>query len=95
MHGHVIAHGNDLSRGIEHRAGVVATFLDIGRKRSAAQRGSHFFSDGVIKVLEDGEFDRIAHEICNLVILQIGNLSAERQTALVFQAQITRSQVVV
>ena len=61
MHRHVIAHGDDLACGIEDGAGVVAALFDIGGKRSAAQCGSHFFGDGVVEILEDLEFDRIAH----------------------------------
>jgi hypothetical protein len=61
VHSHVIAHGDDLARGIEDSAGVVAALFDVGRERSTAQGGSHFFGDGVVEVLEDFEFDRIAH----------------------------------
>jgi hypothetical protein len=61
VHRHVIAHGDDLSSGIENSTRVIAALLDIGRKRSAPQRRSHFFRDGVIEVLEDFEFDRITH----------------------------------
>jgi hypothetical protein len=57
----VIAHGNDLARGIEDGAGVVAALLNVGRKRSAAQRGSHLFGDGMVEILEDFEFDGITH----------------------------------
>ena len=60
MHRHVIAHGDDLARGVEHGAGVVAALLDIGRERSAAQRRAHLLGDGVVEVLEDFEFDRIS-----------------------------------
>jgi hypothetical protein len=61
VHGHVIAHGYDLACGIEDGAGIVSPLFDVGGKRSAAQRSSHFFSDGVIEVLEDFEFDWIGH----------------------------------
>jgi len=61
VHRHVIAHGDDLACGIEDGAGVVAALFDVGREGSAAQRGSHFFGDGVVEVLEDLEFDRITH----------------------------------
>ena len=61
VHGHVIAHGDDLARGIEDGAGVIAAFFDIGREGSAAQRGPHFFGDRVVEVLEDFEFDGIGH----------------------------------
>ena len=61
MHRHVIAHGDDLTRGIEDGARVVAALFDIGRKGGAAQRRSHLFGDGVVEVLEDFEFDRIGH----------------------------------
>jgi hypothetical protein len=59
--GHVIAHGNDLSRRIEDGAGVVAALFDVGRKGGAAESGSHLFSDGVVEVLEDLEFDGVGH----------------------------------
>jgi len=62
VHRHVIAHGDDLAFGIEDGAGVVTPLFDIGRERCAAQGGSHFFGDGVVEVLEDLEFDGIAHE---------------------------------
>jgi hypothetical protein len=61
VHRQVIAHGDDLACGIKDGAGVVASLFDIGGKGSAAQGGSHFFCDGVVEVLEDLEFDRIAH----------------------------------
>ena len=55
----MIAHGDDLSLGIEHGAGVITTFLDVGGKRRAAQGCSHLFRDGVVEILEDFEFDRV------------------------------------
>ena len=61
VHRHVIAHGDNLARGIEDGARVVAALFDVGRKRRAAQRGSHLFRDRVVQVLEDLEFDRIGH----------------------------------
>jgi len=62
MHRHVIAHGDDLAPRIEDSAGVVTPLFDIGRERCAAECGSHFFGDGVVEVLEDLEFDGIAHQ---------------------------------
>ena len=59
MHRHVIAHRNHLARSIENRTGVVAALLDIRGEGSPAQGRSHFFSDGVIEVLKDLNFDRI------------------------------------
>ena len=61
VHRHVIAHGDDLACGIKDGAGVVAALFDIRGKGSAAQGGSHFFSDGVVEVFEDLEFNRITH----------------------------------
>src|SRR5208282_2503195 len=61
MYRHVIAHGDDLSCGIEDGAGVVAALFNIGRKGSAAQGSSHFFGDGVVEALENLEFDGITH----------------------------------
>ena len=66
MYRHVIAHGNYFAVFVEYSAGVIAAFLDVGRKRSAAQRSTHFFGDGVIKVLENFELDRIAHRARSL-----------------------------
>jgi hypothetical protein len=60
MHRHVIAHGDHFTTGIKDRAGVIAPFLDVGRKRGATQRRSHLLCDGVIDVLEDFQFDGIA-----------------------------------
>jgi hypothetical protein len=60
---HVIAHGDDFARAVEYGAGVVAAFLDVGRKGRPAQRRAHFFGDGVEETLENFQFDRIAaHE---------------------------------
>ena len=61
VHRHVITHCDDLAERVEHGAGVIAALLYIGRKRSAAQRSPHFFGNGVVEVLEDLEFDGIAH----------------------------------
>ena len=51
--GHVIAHGEDLPSAVEHRAGIVATLLDIGRERRPAQSCAHFFRYRVKEILED------------------------------------------
>jgi hypothetical protein len=61
VHGHVIAHGDDLRIRIEHGTGVVATFLNVRRKGGAAQCGPHFFGDRVVDVRENLDFDRIPH----------------------------------
>ncbi len=50
---HVIAHGEDLSTAVKHRAGIVAPLLDIGRERGPAQRRAHFFRHRVKEILED------------------------------------------
>ena len=63
MHGHVIAHGQRVAGCVEERAGVVATLLDVGREGRAAQRGAHFFRDGMEEMLEDFELDGVeAHD---------------------------------
>ena len=62
VHRHVVAHGDDLACGIEDGAGVVAALFDVGREGGAAQGGAHLLGNGVVEVLEDFEFDGIAHE---------------------------------
>src|SRR5580658_5233075 len=63
MYRHVVAHGDDFTRAVEDCAGVVATLLDVGGKRGAAQSRAHLLGDGVIEVFENFQFDRIAaHE---------------------------------
>src|SRR5580658_1758431 len=63
VHRYVVAHCDHFTFTIEHSAGIIATLLDIGRKRGTAQRGSHLLGNRVKKVLEDFEFDGIApHE---------------------------------
>src|SRR5690348_16786062 len=61
MHGHVVAHGDNFARAVKHRAGIIAPFLDVGRKRGAAQGSAHLFRNGVEKTLEDLQFNGIAH----------------------------------
>src|SRR5690349_5328726 len=61
MDRHVVAHRDRLSSAVEYRAGVVATFLNVGRESGSPKRGAHFFRDGVEDVLEDLEFDGISH----------------------------------
>ena len=56
MDRHVIAHGDDVARAIEHGARIVATLLDVGRKRRTTQGRAHLFGNGVVKVLEDFQF---------------------------------------
>src|SRR5258708_24742779 len=53
MHRHVITHRKNFSSAVEDRAGVVATFLDVGRESRTAQRRSHFLGDRVKQVLKD------------------------------------------
>ena len=59
MHGHVIAHGEHVAGRVKERAGVIATLLDVGRERGAAQRCAHLFGHRVKEMLEDFELDRI------------------------------------
>jgi hypothetical protein len=61
MHGHVVAHGNDLAARVEDGARVIAALLNVGRKRSAAERSAHLLSDGVVEVFENFEFNGIVH----------------------------------
>jgi hypothetical protein len=57
----MVAHGDDLSGGIEDGAGVITALFDIRGKRSPPQRRSHFLGNRVIEVLEDLDFNRITH----------------------------------
>src|SRR3984957_21334113 len=59
MHGHVIAHSDDIAKMIENSAGVIATFFDIWRKRSTAQRGAHLFGHRMRGALKQRQFDGI------------------------------------
>src|SRR4051795_4745928 len=59
MHGHMVAHGDDLSFAVEHRARIVSPFFDVRRESGTPQGGSHLLGDGVIDVLEYLEFDGI------------------------------------
>jgi len=61
MDGHMVAHGDDLSRGIKDGARVIAALFDVGRKGSAPQRGAHFFGNRVVEVLKDLEFYGVGH----------------------------------
>jgi hypothetical protein len=61
VHGHVIAHGDDLLIRIEYGTGVVATFLNVRRKGGSAQCRPHFFGYRVVKVRENLDFDGITH----------------------------------
>lgn len=58
---HVVAHGNDLTVGIENSAGIIPPFLNVWRERGAAECGAHLFGDGVVQIGENLDFDRIAH----------------------------------
>jgi hypothetical protein len=60
MDWHMVAHRDHLARPVEHRTRVVATLLNVRRKRRSAQRRAHFLGNGVIQVLEDFQFDGIA-----------------------------------
>jgi hypothetical protein len=61
VHGHVIAHGDDLLIRIEYGTGVVASFLNVRRKGGPAECSPHFFGNRVVKVRENLDFDRITH----------------------------------
>src|ERR1700680_3666417 len=51
----VIAHGEDIARGVKYGAGEVATLFDVGREGGTAEGGAHFFRYRVEKILEDFE----------------------------------------
>jgi hypothetical protein len=61
MHRHVVAHGNDPALRIKDCAGVIAALDDIGRDRSAAQRGSHLFGNRMHGALKNRQSDRIGN----------------------------------
>ena len=67
MHGHVIAHRDDVSFAIKNCARIIAPLLDVGRKSRAAERRTHLLGDRVKDAFENFEFDGIArHEAqCN------------------------------
>ena len=63
MHWHVIAHRDYFTRAIKHGARIITPLFDVRRKRGPAQRRTHLLRNGVIQVLENFQFDRIApHE---------------------------------
>src|SRR5215470_4768852 len=45
MNGHVISLGDDIAFGIKHCTRIIATLLDVWRKRSPPQGDTHLFSD--------------------------------------------------
>src|SRR6266436_1601449 len=59
MHGHVIAHGDRLARGIVNRAGIIAPLLDVGRVRGLAQRHPHFFRNRDEEMAEQLELNSV------------------------------------
>ena len=61
VHGHVIAHGDDLLIRIEYGTGVVASFFNVRRKGGSPQCSPHLFGNRVVKVRENLDFDRIPH----------------------------------
>src|SRR5580698_1673625 len=56
---HVVSHGDDAALAVEHCAGIIATLLDIWRKRGPAQCGAHFLGNRMHCALEDRKFHRI------------------------------------
>ena len=59
MDRHVVAHGDGLPGGIENRAGVVAPFFDVRRKRGAPQDRTHLLGNRADRALQNREFDWI------------------------------------
>ena len=55
MNRHVIAHGEDIARGVKYGAGVVAPLFDVGREGGTAECGAHFFRDRMEEIFEDLE----------------------------------------
>lgn len=60
VNGNMIARRDNFAVAIEHCAGIIASLLDIGRKRGALQRCAHLFCNGVIDVFENLELDRVS-----------------------------------
>src|SRR5579872_3953895 len=59
MHGHVIAHRQNVSRGVEYGARIVTPLLDVRGERGTPQRRAHFFRHGMKEVLENLETRRV------------------------------------
>ena len=59
MHGHVVAHGDEIAVRGEDSGGVIAALFDIGREGGAAQGRAHFHRDRVKCVADDGDFGGI------------------------------------
>jgi len=68
MHWHVVAHRDHFAIAVENRAGIIAPFLDVGRKCRAPQGRAHLLSDGVVEVLEDFQFHRIARHAAQFTV---------------------------
>ena len=57
VHGHVVAHGDGIARGVIDRAGKIAALLDIGRERGLAQHHPHLLGDGDQEMPKELEID--------------------------------------
>ena len=68
MHRHVVAHGNHPALAVEHRAGIVAPLLDVGRERGAPQRRAHLFGDGMHGALKDRQLNRVGSAVHALLL---------------------------
>src|SRR5216683_4717990 len=64
MDRHVVAHGEDFTRGIKYCAGVVASLLDVGRERGTPERRSHFFRDRVEEIFKNFQTDGVHLHRC-------------------------------
>jgi hypothetical protein len=60
VNGHMVAHGDDLTRSAEDGARIITALFNVRRKRGAAQRRAHLLSNGVEEVPENLDLDRIA-----------------------------------
>ncbi len=59
MHGHVVAHRDQVAPGGKHGRRIIAAFLDIGRECGAAQGRAHFHGHRVQRLAEHGDFGGI------------------------------------
>jgi len=71
MHRHVIDHGHNFARSVKHRAGIVATFFDVGGKCGAPQGSAHLFRYGVKETFEYFQFNGIAHTYKTLPLMTL------------------------
>ena len=75
MHGHVIAHGHRFAFGIVDRAGIIAAFFDIRRKRRFAQHRAHLLRYGGEQVPEQLQFNWIGLVLATTKLWKTGGLA--------------------